>query len=73
LAKRGLAQGTKKIVKRVPIVGLVFVYADIKDKGFIKGVCNSVLDACPFVGWGKLGTECIWGDWFPDNEDHRNE
>jgi len=73
LAKRGLAQGTKKIVKRVPIVGLVFVYTDIKDKGFIKGVCNSVLDACPFVGWGKLGAECIWGDWFPDNEDHRNE
>ena len=73
LAKRGLAQGAKKVVKRVPLVGLVFVYTDIRDKGFVRGACNSLLDACPFVGWGKLGAECIWGDWFPDNEEHRNE
>ena len=73
LARRGVAQGAKKVVKHVPIVGLVFVYTDIRDKGFVKGTCNSLLDACPFIGWGKLGIECIWGDWFPDNEDHRNE
>ncbi len=41
--------------------------------GFVRGSCNSLLDACPFVGWGKLGVECIWGDWFPDNEEHRDE
>ena len=37
------------------------------EKGFIGGTCNTLLDACPYVGWGKLGIECITGDWFPDN------
>ena len=63
----------KRVTKRVPVVGLVFVYTDIRDKGFSGGLCNSVLDACPVVGWGKLAAECIWGDWFPDNEDHIND
>ena len=63
----------KRVTKRVPVVGLVFVYTDIRDKGFSGGLCNSLLDACPFVGWSKLAAECIWGDWFPDNEDHIND
>jgi hypothetical protein len=66
--KTGLKVVTKKVVKKVPVLGLVFVVYDINNKGFSGGVCNSLLDACPAVGWGKLAAECIWGDWFPDKE-----
>jgi hypothetical protein len=53
-------------VKRFPVVGLVVIITDVSSKGLPSGICNSVLDACPALGWGKLVSECIWGDWFPD-------
>ena len=64
----GKAAG-KKIGKRVPVLGVVFIVSDIQEKGFVGGVCNSLLDACPGLGWGKLAAECIFGDWIPDKED----
>ena len=66
-AKSAAKRGGKKLLKRVPAVGLMFWFEDISEKGFIGGTCNTLLDACPFIGWGKLGIECITGDWFPDN------
>ena len=66
-AKSAAKRGRKKLLKRVPVVGLMFLFEDISEKGFIGGTCNTLLDACPYVGWGKLGIECITGDWFPDN------
>ena len=36
-------------------MGLMFWFEDISGKGFIGGTCNTLLDACPYVGWGKLG------------------
>ena len=66
-AKSAAKRGGKKLLKRVPVVGLMFLFEDISEKGFIGGMCNTLLDACPYVGWGKLGIECITGDWFPDN------
>ena len=66
-AKSAAKRGGKQLWKRVPAVGLMFWFEDISEKGFIGGTCNTLLDACPFIGWGKLGIECITGDWFPDN------
>jgi RHS repeat-associated protein len=57
----------KKVVKKVPILGLVFLASDVKAKGAVGGTCNSLLDACPVVGWIKL-TELVTGDWIPDKE-----
>ena len=69
VVKSVVKRGGKKVIKKVPVVSLVFVFSDIHDKGFVGGVCNTLMDACPFVGWGKLGIECITGDWFPDKSD----
>jgi hypothetical protein len=68
-SKKELEGGSKKIIKRVPVVGLVFIYSDINDKGVVNGVCNNLLDACPILGWVKFGTECFWGDWLPDKDE----
>ena len=54
--------------KVLPVVGLVFIYSDINDKGVVNGVCNNLLDACPILGWVKFGTECFWGDWLPNKD-----
>ena len=40
----------------MPVVGLVFIYSDINDKGVVNGVCNNLLDACPILGWVKSFT-----------------
>jgi len=56
----------KRLIKKVPIVGLIFIVQDVEAKGVVGGIGNSLLDQVPWVGWAKLGFECIWGDWIPD-------
>jgi len=76
LLKKGGTRVTKKVggklvkgvVKRVPLVGLVFWVSDVQAKGFVGGTANTLLDQVPFLGWGKLGSECLIGDWIPDKE-----
>ena len=75
LAKQGTKKAGKstlkkagKFVKKVPAVGLLFLVWDIKDKGVGGGIANNLLDQVPYLGWVKMGTECIGGDWIPDKE-----
>ena len=61
-----MKKGGKKIVKRVPVLGLIFLAEDVKAKGAVGGVVNNMADQVPWLGWAKFGTECVWGDWIPD-------
>lgn len=68
----------KRIAKSIPYVGSVMAIGlvgyDIKNKGVVKGVLNSGLDAIPFVGTGKNIVEFFTGDIFPDkNPADRNK
>lgn len=60
--------GAKRIIKRVPLLGVMFIVNDVRAKGVKNGVANSLLDACPFIGWVKFFDECLDGDWFPNVE-----
>ena len=53
-------------LKHFSILGIYFILQDINDKGIIIGTCNTLLDACPYVGLGKFAAECFTGDGFPD-------
>jgi hypothetical protein len=74
-ATAGGWMAARRIAKSVPYVGTVmaigFVGYDIKQKGFVKGVINSGLDAIPFVGAGKNIIEFFTGDLLPDKKDSR--
>ena len=48
------------------VVGLVG--NDIKNKGLVKGIINSGIDAIPIVGLAKNGLELFTGDLIPDKE-----
>ena len=66
----------KRVAKSIPYVGTVMAIGlvgyDIKNKGVVKGVLNSGLDAIPFVGLGKNVVELFTGDFFPDkNINHK--
>lgn len=62
----------RRIAKQVPFVGsalaIGLVGYDIKNKGLVKGVINSGLDAIPIVGTGKNVIELFTGDLLPDKE-----
>lgn len=67
----------KRVAKIVPFggtaVALVLVGSDIRNKGFVKGVVNSGLDAIPVVGLVKNGVELVRGkDFLPDKEESNN-
>ncbi len=49
-----------------PMIGVIFLAHDVQAKGWKNGVANSLLDACPCVGWVKCGDEFQSGEWFPD-------
>jgi hypothetical protein len=68
---RGLKRmGTKGVLKKVvPIISIVFIVQDVRAKGPVGGVANTLFDATPYMGWVKLVTECVWGDWIPDADD----
>jgi len=49
-------------------VAILLVGSDIKNKGIVKGVANSGLDAIPFVGLAKNAVELFTGDFIPDKK-----
>ena len=60
----------KRVAKSVPYVGTVMAIGlvgfDIKNKGVVKGILNSGIDAIPVVGFAKNAVEFFTGDFFPD-------
>jgi len=68
-------QVAKRIAKIVPLGGTIvaasLVGLDIKNKGVVKGVINSGLDAIPVVGLAKNAVELFTGDLLSDKEKPR--
>ncbi len=60
----------KRVAKSIPYVGTVMAIGlvgyDIKNKGVVKGILNSGIDAIPVVGFAKNAVELFTGDFFPD-------
>lgn len=55
------------------VVAVILVGSDIKQKGLVKGVANSAIDAIPIVGLVKNGIEIVRGkDFLPDKEESKN-
>jgi hypothetical protein len=65
-------QVVKRAAKMVPfggtVVAVVLVGSDIRNKGLVKGVINSGIDAIPFVGLAKNAVELVAGDFIPDKK-----
>ncbi len=65
-------QLAKRVAKMVPFGGTVIAVGlvghDVKNKGLVKGVLNSGIDAIPFVGLTKNAVELFTGDFIPDKE-----
>ncbi len=65
-------QVAKRVAKAVPFggtaVAIVLVGSDIRNKGVIKGLVNSGIDAIPFVGLAKNTVELVRGDFIPDKK-----
>lgn len=63
-------QVAKRIAKTIPFGGtavvIFLVGTDIKNKGVLRGVLNSGIDAIPFVGLAKNAVELFRGDFIPD-------
>lgn len=63
-------QVAKRVAKAVPfggtVVAVVLVGSDIRNKGVVKGLLNSGIDAIPFVGLAKNAVEMVRGDFIPD-------
>jgi len=68
-------QVAKRVAKMVPFGGTVvaasLVGLDIKNKGVVKGVINSGLDAIPVVGLAKNAVELFTGDFIPDKDNSK--
>jgi hypothetical protein len=65
-------QVAKRLAKSLPFGGTAVVVAlvgtDIKNKGVMKGLVNSGIDAIPFVGLAKNAVELFTGDFIPDKK-----
>lgn len=63
-------QVVKRVAKTVPFggtaVAIALVGSDIRNKGVVKGLVNSGIDAIPFVGLAKNAVELVRGDFIPD-------
>ena len=63
-------QVAKRVAKTVPFggtaVAVLLVGSDIRNKGVVKGLVNSGIDAIPFVGLAKNVYELVAGDLIPD-------
>ena len=61
-------QIAKRVARSVPFGGaavvLFLVGTDVKNKGVVKGLLNSGIDAIPFVGLAKNAAEFVRGDDF---------
>ena len=72
LVHAGGWQVAKRVAKMVPFGGTVVVVTlvgfDIKNKGLVKGVINSGLDAIPIIGLAKNAVELFTGDFISDKD-----
>jgi len=72
LVHAGGWQVAKRVAKTIPFGGTAVVIAlvgvDIKNKGVVKGLVNSGIDAIPFVGLAKNAVELVRGDFIPDKK-----
>ena len=63
-------QVAKRAAKMMPLggtaVAIALVGSDIKNKGVLKGIVNSGIDAIPFVGLAKNAVELFTGDFITD-------
>ena len=63
-------QVAKRVAKTLPfggtIVAVVLVGSDIRNKGVVRGLVNSGIDAIPFVGLAKNAVELVRGDFIAD-------
>ncbi len=63
-------QVAKRVAKTIPFggtaVAIVLVGSDIRNKGLVRGLVNSGIDAIPFVGLAKNAVELVRGDFIPD-------
>lgn len=73
LVHAGGWQVAKRVAKTIPFggtaVAVILVGSDIKNKGLVRGVVNSGIDAIPFVGLAKNAVELFRGDFIPDREE----
>ena len=62
----------KRVAKAMPFggtaVAIALVGTDIKNKGFVKGLLNSGIDAIPVVGLAKNAVELVRGDLIADKK-----
>jgi len=72
LVHAGSWQVAKRVAKTIPFGGTAVVIAlvgvDIKNKGVVKGLVNSGIDAIPFFGLAKNAVELVRGDFIPDKK-----
>ncbi len=72
LVHAGSWQVAKRVAKTIPFAGtavaIVLVGSDIRNKGVVKGLVNSGIDAIPFVGLAKNAVELVRGDFIPDKK-----
>ena len=65
-------QVAKRVAKTIPFGGtavvVVLIGSDIRNKGVVKGLVNSGIDAIPFVGLAKNAVELFRGDFIPDKK-----
>jgi hypothetical protein len=65
-------QVAKRVAKTIPFggtaVAVVLVGTDIRNKGVVRGLVNSGIDAIPFVGLAKNAVELVRGDFIPDKK-----
>ena len=63
-------QVAKRVAKTIPfggtVVAVLLVGSDIRNKGVVKGLVNSGIDAIPFVGLAKNAVELFTGDFITD-------
>lgn len=63
-------QVVKRVAKTIPfggtVVAVLLVGSDIRNKGVVKGLVNSGIDAIPFVGLAKNAVELFNGDFIAD-------
>lgn len=72
LVHAGGWQVAKRVAKTIPFggtaVAIALVGTDIRNKGVVKGLINSGIDAIPFVGLAKNAVELVRGDFIPDKK-----
>ena len=73
LIRAGGTRLVRKVGKAMPVVGTAVVLGmttdEVKKKGLVRGIVNTVLDATPIIGTAKNVIEVFTGDWLPDKPD----